>query len=221
MFGKRLRELREQKHFSMDKLIELYNEKYDAKMNKSTLSRYENGLQEPMYTVVVNLADFFGVSVDYLSGGTASQSGIVLLHPRVTDDYVTFPVIGDVAAGYDKIAIEDWSGDTVDVPTSYLRGRKASDYFVLKVVGDSMYPLYMDGDKVLILRQPTLNHSGEIGAILYNDESATLKKIEYVQGEEWLRMLPVNPEYMPKTIEGEALEHCRILGVPVLLIREI
>ncbi len=68
MFGKRLRFLRESKNFSMDKLIELYNDKYDAKMNKSTLSRYENGIQEPIYTVVVNLADFFNVSVDYLSG---------------------------------------------------------------------------------------------------------------------------------------------------------
>ncbi len=68
MFGKRLKFLRESKNFSMDRLIELYNEKYDAKMNKSTLSRYENGIQEPIYTVVVNLADFFKVSVDYLSG---------------------------------------------------------------------------------------------------------------------------------------------------------
>ena len=68
MFGKRLKFLRDSKNYSMDKLIELYNDKYDAKMNKSTLSRYENGIQEPIYTVVVNLADFFNVSVDYLSG---------------------------------------------------------------------------------------------------------------------------------------------------------
>lgn len=68
MFGNRLKDLRTQNGYSMDKLIELYNAKYDAKMNKSTLSRYENGLQEPIYTVVVNLADFFNVSVDYLSG---------------------------------------------------------------------------------------------------------------------------------------------------------
>lgn len=67
MFSKRLKELREKNGYSMDKLIELYNSKYDAKMNKSTLSRYENGLQDPIYTVVVNLADFFGVSVDYIT----------------------------------------------------------------------------------------------------------------------------------------------------------
>ena len=61
-----------------------------------------------------------------------------------------------------------------------------------------MYPLYMDGDKVLILKQSTLNRSGEIGAILYNGDNATLKKVEYVEGEDWMKLVPVNPEYPPK-----------------------
>ena len=74
MFGKRLRELREHNNYSMDKLIELYNTKYDAKMNKSTLSRYENELQDPMYTVVLNLANLFGVSVDYITGASDTKS---------------------------------------------------------------------------------------------------------------------------------------------------
>ena len=73
MFGKRLKELRESNGYSMDKLVELYNLKYDAKMNKSTLSRYENGIQDPIYTVVVNLANFFNVSVDYLSGSNSDD----------------------------------------------------------------------------------------------------------------------------------------------------
>lgn len=67
MFPERLKELRESHDLSMDKLVDLYNEKYCAKMNKSTLSRYENGLQDPIYTQVVNLANFFGVSVDYIT----------------------------------------------------------------------------------------------------------------------------------------------------------
>ena len=67
-FGSRLKQLRESNGYTMDKLIEIYNEQFCGKMNKSTLSRYENGLQEPMYIVVKNLANLFRVSVDYLSG---------------------------------------------------------------------------------------------------------------------------------------------------------
>ena len=88
MFNERLKELRTQKGYSMDRLVELYNAKYDAKMNKSTLSRYENGLQEPIYTVVVNLANFFDVSVDYLSGGPEEEIEIYKKEDAVSDIFI-------------------------------------------------------------------------------------------------------------------------------------
>ena len=141
--------------------------------------------------------------------------------PRITDDIVTFPVIGEVAAGFEHIALEDWNGDTVDIPLTYLRGRPKKDYMVLTVKGDSMYPLYLDGDKVLVLKTPTLNRSGEIGLVRYEGENATLKKVEYVDGEDWMKLLPLNPAYPPRTITGADLEQCAVIGIPRLLIREI
>lgn len=221
MFGKRLKELRELNGYSMDKVIELYNNKFNGKMNKSTLSRYENGLQEPMYTVVVNLADLFCVSVDYLSGAVESKKGINFPpEPNITEEYATFPVIGEVAAGYEHVAIEDWEGDVVDIPLSYLHGRSKSDFFVLRVNGDSMYPEYRENDKVLVLKQSTLDYSGQVGVVIYNDDNATLKKVEYVPGEDWMKLIPINPTYPVVTIENESLEHCKVLGIPRLLIRE-
>ena len=74
MFAKRLKELRENNGYSMDKLVELYNQKFNSKLNKSTLSRYENGLQEPMWTVVRQLAELFHVSTDYLTGQPAKKN---------------------------------------------------------------------------------------------------------------------------------------------------
>lgn len=176
---------------------------------------YENGNRTPDFETLEMFADFFNVNLSYLIGEQQN-----LLSPKITTDTVTFPVIGSIAAGYDEIAVEDWSGETVEIPVSYLKGRKKEDFFVLAVHGNSMYPLYIDGDKVLILKQSTLERSGDIGAILYDSENATLKKVEYVKGEDWLRLVPINPEYQPKTIEGADLEECRVLGVPRLLIRE-
>lgn len=81
MFKDRLRELRALHGYSMDDLVEVYNTRYGGKMNKSTLSRYENGLQEPMVYVVKNLAELLGTSMDYLSGSkekptTVSDDGL-------------------------------------------------------------------------------------------------------------------------------------------------
>ena len=84
-----------------------------------------------------------------------------------------------------------------------------------------MYPAYQDGDKVLVLKQSSMDHSGQIGVVLYDGDVGTLKKIEYVSGEDWMRLVPINPAFPPIKIIDSALEQCQVLGVPKLLIREI
>ena len=184
-------------------------------VSKSTVSSWRNGEKMPRMDKIEALANYFGC----LKSDLIEQKS--LRAPEVTEDTVIFPVIGEIAAGYDYPAYEDWSGDTVEKPKSYLHGRSRDDFFVLSVKGDSMYPQYMDGDKVLILKQSTMNRSGEIGAIIYDGDMATLKKIEYVDGEDWVKLIPINPEYTPKTIRNEDLEQCHVLGIPRLLVREI
>ena len=184
-------------------------------VSKSTVSSWRNGEKMPRMDKIEALANYFGC----LKSDLIEQKS--LRAPEVTEDTVIFPVIGEIAAGYDYPAYEDWSGDTVEIPKSYLHGRSRDDFFVLSIKGDSMYPQYMDGDKVLILKQSTMNRSGEIGAIIYDGDMATLKKIEYVDGEDWVKLIPINPEYAPKTIRNEDLEQCHVLGIPRLLVREI
>ena len=74
MFGDRIKELRIRNYYSMYKLVEIYNKQFDGKLNKSTISRYENGLQEPMFTTVKNFAKLFSVTTDYLTETTDSDS---------------------------------------------------------------------------------------------------------------------------------------------------
>lgn len=185
---------------------------------KSALQRYATGetLKIPLDRIEA-IANATGVSAAWIMGWDDEK----LKSPTVTEETTIFPILGEIAAGYEHIALEDWSGETIEIPNSYLKGRKKEEFFVLRVKGDSMYPHYQDGDIVLILKQSTLNRSGDIGAIVYDGECATLKKIEFVKGEDWLEMIPLNPEYKPRRIEGADLELCEIVGIPKLLIREI
>lgn len=189
-----------------------------TKVSEATVSRWESGdIANMKRDKIVLLANALQVSPSFIMDWNDSDYA----EPNITNDYTTYPVIGEIAAGYDKICLEDWSGETIDVPNSYLKGNKKTDFFVLCVKGDSMFPTYQDGDKVLILKQSTLNYSGQIGAVIYDDDYATLKKVEYIQDEDWIRLVPVNPLYKPVDIQNEDLEHCRILGIPKLVIREI
>ena len=219
VFAKRLSQLLEQSDENTHTLARKLS------LTPATISRYANALMAPKVPTLYAMADIFGVNPLWLFGFDApkyeNKENKKTPTPNITEDYTTFAVIGEVAAGYDSIAIEDWEGETVDIPNSWLRGRSKNEFFVLKVKGDSMYPVYQEGDKVLVLKQSTLNYSGQVGVILYDDEYASLKKVEYKMGEDWLRMVPINPTHPIKKVEGEALEHCRILGIPKMLIREI
>lgn len=74
MFSERLKNLRNERQLSQDDLCNQFNEKNGSGLNKSTISRYERGLQEPMLTTVSALATFFGVSPAYLIGDTNDRN---------------------------------------------------------------------------------------------------------------------------------------------------
>ena len=60
----RLKELRRSKGISQLKLA------MDLNTNQNTISRYETGEREPGILELIKIADYFGVSVDYLIGRT-------------------------------------------------------------------------------------------------------------------------------------------------------
>ena len=192
-------------------------------VREATAQRYESGeIKNLKHATVLEMARIFNCSPSYLMGWEDEAAlKKELPNPNATSDFVTFPVIGEIAAGYDSVAIEDWSGETVDIPVSYFKGRAQSDFFVLEVKGDSMWPEYQEGDRVLILKQDTLEYSGQVGAILYDDTNSTLKKVEFAQGQDWLKLVPINPVFKPQRIEGEALEHCKVIGIPRVIIRDV
>ncbi len=207
--GDKIKYLREQKGLTQEEVA------IAVETTPQNIYKYEKGIISNIpLAKIEKLALLFGVTPWELAGWDA-------VCPAVAENVVAFPVIGEIAAGFEHLALEEVdSADRVEIPAAYLKGRPRSDYFVLRVCGDSMYPLYMDGDRVLIKKTPSLERSGEIGAVLYEDY-ATLKKVEYVVGEDWMKLVPINPSYQPKTITGADLEQCKVLGVPVLLIREI
>lgn len=183
---------------------------------ESTISLYENEKRQPDNDTLCRLADYFNVSIDYLLGRDETS----LYKQFENEDITYFEVIGSVKAGYNSEAIEEHTGEFTPIPTSFLKGRSKDDFFVLRVSGDSMYPRLLDGDLVLVQRASIVD-SGSVAVVLYNGNESTVKRINYVPGEDWVELIPFNPEYKTKRIEGIDLELCIILGKVVKLIRDI
>lgn len=215
MIGVRMKAARIKNQMTLEEVAQLTG------VTRQTIQKYENEIITNIPSDKIEaIAKALRTTPSYLMGWE-DEKGVKMTLPDDMAGVITFPVIGDVAAHLDSMAAIDWNEDTVRVPVEDLRGRPASDFFALRVSGDSMYPQYQDGDLVLVLKQATLNRSGDVGVILYNSEEATLKKVEYVMGEDWLRLVAINPNYPPKMIENEELEKCRVLGIPWMLIRYI
>lgn len=209
----RIKELREARNIEQKVLA------IDLGVSQPTISDWENDKKQPSSKSAAKLADYFDVSIDYLLGrNNEPRPRSVDLFP--TEDITLFDVIGSVTAGYQGEAIEESTGDTIPIPTSFLRGHTKQDFFVLRIKGDSMYPRLLDGDTVLVMRTTSVD-SGDIAVILYNGHEATVKKVIYKTGEDWLEMIPFNPEYQTKRIEGRDLEQCRVLGRVIKLIRDL
>ena len=214
MLSEQIKYFRKKNNYTQDELANILRKKYGLRTDRAMISKWETGFQTPQMHTITCLADLFNISIDTLNDGA-----IRLKSPITTENTVSFPVLGELAAGYEHITAEDWSGETIEIPESYLKGRKREDFLVLSVKGDSMYPHYQDGDKVLILKQDCIDESGDIAAVIYDSEYATLKKIEYKKDA--VHLVPLNPEYKPREITGADLEQFKILGIPRLLIREI
>ena len=186
-------------------------------VERSTICQYEKGTRMPDNNILIKIADYFGVSVDYLLGRNEIKNP-----PNVydVDGLVSFEEIGTICAGFNGLINETPTGEIVEIPLSMLKGGVKEDYFILRVQGNSMYPRILEGDRILCKRCSYVD-SGSFAVVLYDGECATVKKVHYANGGDCLELIPINPEYETKRIEGRDLEQCRILGKVIKLIRDL
>lgn len=221
----RLKQLRKERRWTQNDLAKAVH------LSKGAISNYENGNRKPPHETLVQLANVLGVSTDYLLAHTdvrevaelqdgrivpkeesASGSVIQLCH--------TFPVIGDVAAGFNSgEAEETYTGDEIEVPLSWM-SMPPSEYFVLRASGDSMWPDIKDGDLLLVQHTPVVD-SGAIAIVIYDGGAGTVKEVKFSPGGAYIDLIPRNPEYAPKRIEGEEAASVIIQGEVKRVIREL
>ena len=85
-----LRDLREDRDLNQSVVAELLG------MSQQQYSRYEKGESELPLRALAALADYYGVSTDYLMGRKDCMSGVPGLDKKVTGDYTAGTVISDI-----------------------------------------------------------------------------------------------------------------------------
>lgn len=145
------------------------------------------------------------------------QFNVIPMYEKI-GDVVSFPIVASVCAGYNGLAVEEYAEETEEIPVSMFKGYSASEVRVFRVSGESMYPRFLDGDKVLVHIQEDVD-DGEVAVVLYNGDEATLKKVNHIPGG--VELIPYNPEYQTKRITGADAKQVRIFGKVLKLIRDV
>lgn len=136
--------------------------------------------------------------------------------PLSGENMVKIPILGTVKAGYDYLAEENIIG-TIKVNIDLVKD--GSEYFALKVKGDSMQPVLYEDDIVIIKRQNDCE-DGQIAVVLINGEEGTIKKVKKSSNGIWLQ--PFNNNYEPLVFTNDEIEDIpvKIIGVVKQLQRE-
>lgn len=88
--GEILAELRRDKNIGQKELATF------LKVSVGTVSNYENDVHAPDLTTLCRLADFFGVTTDYLLGRTEYRFDPALLNRHLSRDYTVTDIINTV-----------------------------------------------------------------------------------------------------------------------------
>lgn len=128
----------------------------------------------------------------------------------------TIPVLGSVIAGTPIDAIEDIV-DYEEIGEDILK--TGAEFFGLKVKGNSMSPMLLEDDTLIIKKQDDCEN-GNIAVVLINSNEATVKKV--VKIENGIILQPINPAYDPISFTKKEINKLpvKILGVVVELRRK-
>nr|DAH37258.1 MAG TPA: Repressor protein CI [Caudoviricetes sp.] len=170
-------------------------------VDRTTYVKYERGDSDPGKDNIVKLANFFGVSTDY-----------ILEHENklaTAKKGVEIPVLGKVVAGIPIDAIEEIIDYEEITPEMASQG----EHFGLTVKGDSMEPKFSDGDVVIVRKQSDVD-TGDIAVVLVNGNEATLKKLK--KRPDGIMLIPTNPQY-----EVMFYNNTEIENLPVSIIGKV
>ena len=188
---------------------------------KSSLSEYINGKYEAKQDGVYLLTRALDVNEAWLMGLDVPME-------RTTDEIfkkigaislsdigtVKIPILGTVKAGYDYLAQEN----IIDYISFKIDGKDLENYYGLYITGDSMEPLFDDGDTVIVHKQDSFEN-GDNCVVLINGNEATIKKV--YKGATGIELKAVNPYYPPKIFTIEEIRDLpvKIIGVVEKSIR--
>lgn len=196
--GTTIKMLRENKNISQEELGNVLG------VSDKTISSWEINRTEPKMGTVQLLADYFGVSTDYLIKGDLSKDAMI--YSKLNIDFIRIPLYSALCCG-DGGFNEDNIIEMVAVPSKGLNPNL--EYFAQIADGESMKDAGIGNGDLLVFERVDKVDNGVIGCFCIDLNKAMCKK--YKEQDGIIILMPMNNEYEPKFIDPLS-SHFRCLG---------
>lgn len=181
----------------------------------NTLEKIFNPKTGKPYSVTTDVADELAKAMDMtieelLSKINNDQEFTVNPSKILTplSNQIQIPLLGTVKAGYNYLAEENIVGyESID------NASDKENYYALQVTGDSMEPLFSDGDIAIVHKQDDFV-SGNTCIILINGDEATVKKV--IKKDDGIDLIAMNPYYPIRHFSKGEMEK-----IPVKIIGKV
>lgn len=193
-------------------------------ISPSYLSLVETGKRKPSAIILKKLAPIYNLDyidlyekagyIDLIEDENKTLLKKIGAIPLSEIATTKIPVLGTVKAGYNYLAQEN----IIDYIAFKVDGTDKENYYALNIVGDSMEPLFDNGDTVIVHKQDNFEN-GDNCVVLINGEEATVKKV--YKGNTGLELKAINPYYPPRIFTKEEIKSLpvKVIGVVEKSIR--
>lgn len=184
-FQNRLKEAMDYRNIKQVDLVE------KTKLDKTLINKYLSGVSNAKQRKLTILAEALNVNEVWLLGYDVSMEREANTKmDKLGNPVVEIPILGTVKAGYDYLAQENWIG-TIDIDKKLADG---GEFFALKVKGDSMAPIFIEGDTVILRKQNDCENN-QVAVVIINGDEGTLKKVK--KTDDGIILQAYNPIYSP------------------------
>lgn len=201
----KLKEARKKYNYSLEDLAKSLN----YKKNRQTLHKYETGMLNIPYDILFEICRIFNIEDLGIDNETISSSTKDKFEKKYILDYVNSTRKDKNLTPYIEKIIDTYKNAIYEPITN-------SSNLTIKILDDSMEPIYQKHDKVNIIKQDNYKNGDDIVIAIKNNILAVRRLYKYPKG---IILQALNPKY--QTINVNIVSNDMILGKIVSLKRDI
>ncbi len=199
-----LKTAREKYSYSLEDL----SKAIDGKKNRQTLHKYETGKLNIPYNILFEICRIFNLDTDVLKEAASTDEEKKLLEKKAIKEYVSSLRQDKNLTPQTEKLINTYKNATFEVTNH--------SELSIKIIDDSMSPIYQKNDKVFFKKQDDYKNGDDIVIAVKNNILSVRRLYRYPKG---IILQAMNPKY--QTINVNIISNDMILGKVTSIYREI